>query len=516
MLRRFNSLSARLILITVLSTSLVLSLGAVGWRAITRLISINESIGQAEDQENRLLTIQTLTHNVIEPTNQQDVFVAQIRTLMADFETNQEELHQKHEPEINDPAIAQVVNTIHDTESQWQGTRALLNEFLSGDSTAARKAAVDRVGQSITNTNVYANRTSESFSAVAERERQNVLWTGAIVGVLTLASVAFIVSLIIDVVREMSGLTGVAHTLTGGDYSARAATQGLSEIATLGGTFNRMAESIQEREADLRELNEDLEQRVDQRTAELKAAIAEAREASRAKDEFLSVMSHELRTPLNAILGYQGILELMGEFDGENLEMIQRTQANARRLLSLINDMLDISRIEAGRMDIIPSSLNLSSFIQQMESQMQVLAVEKGLEFNVALDDSLPPEIYIDEDALSKIVINLLGNAFKFTDKGKVDLSMTSRQGNVIVVVSDSGIGVPLYKQETIFERFRQVDSSSTRQHGGSGLGLSIVQQLCQLMGGKVTVASELGRGSTFTVTLPLQLVPEQEEAAIS
>jgi signal transduction histidine kinase len=194
--------------------------------------------------------------------------------------------------------------------------------------------------------------------------------------------------------------------------------------------------------------------------------------------------------------------------------MVQRTQANARRLLGLINDVLDISRIEAGRMELVPTALNVVEYIGRVRSQMEVLAREKQLGFHVEIAPGVPSAILIDEDALTKILVNLLSNAIKFTDEGGVNLTLRAENGQMIIKVTDTGIGIPVYMHEVIFERFRQVDGSSTRKHGGSGLGLSIVQQLCHLMDGQVNIDSDTGRGSTFTVTLPLQPVAQVEAAA--
>ena len=176
---------------------------------------------------------------------------------------------------------------------------------------------------------------------------------------------------------------------------------------------------MQKRDLDLSTANNVLEKRVEERTKELRVATREAQEASRLKDEFLAIMSHELRTPLNAMIGFQGILLMTAKLDDRSLHMIRRSQANANRLLTLINDILDVSRIESGRMQFVNSDISLSDLIERLQSQMGVLADEKDLDFNVKLDPALPPTISIDEDAITKIVTNLLGNAFKFTGKGR-------------------------------------------------------------------------------------------------
>ncbi len=312
------------------------------------------------------------------------------------------------------------------------------------------------------------------------------------------------------IVNPLSDMVGSATQIAQGDYTRQVQISTQDEVGQLATAFNHMTGAVRTREAELQAQTE----RLTQANQELTIARKAAEEASRLKDEFLSVMSHELRTPLNAVMGYQGILELMGQLDAESLEMVQRTQANARRLLDLINDVLDISRIEAGRMELVPMALNVDQFIQHIQSQMDVLAREKQLGFHVEIDSAMPSAIYVDEDALTKILVNLLGNAFKFTEEGGVSLTMRADDDQMVIHVADTGIGIPVYMHEIIFERFRQVDGTSTRKHGGSGLGLSIVQQICHLMGGKITVDSDTGRGSTFTVRLPLQPAAEAEGVA--
>jgi two-component system, sensor histidine kinase len=236
------------------------------------------------------------------------------------------------------------------------------------------------------------------------------------------------------------------------------------------------------------------------------AAEAAARETNRFKDQFLAVMSHELRTPLNAIIGFLGIVGMSKGLDERNKHMITRARANADRLLTLINDILDLSKIESGRLELIPMTVSIRNLTERWQAQMDVLAKQKGLNFVVKVDDSLPDRLFVDEDAITKITTNLLSNAFKFTEKGEVSLKMRSQDNRWIVEVHDTGIGIPAHMHARIFEAFRQVDSSSQRAYGGTGLGLSIVEQLCKAMNGTIRLDSTVGEGSTFTVSLPLTL----------
>jgi len=183
--------------------------------------------------------------------------------------------------------------------------------------------------------------------------------------------------------------------------------------------------------------------------------------------------------------------------------------------LHLINDYLDLSRIESGRLELIKEPISPQRLARKWEAQVGVLAEEKGILFTVDVNPDLPPLILSDEDALSKIAINLLSNAFKFTHTGQVSLNLQRVSNESIIAVSDTGIGIPLHAREYIFDEFRQVDGSSKRLYGGTGLGLALVQKLARVMGGNVSLQSEIGEGSTFTVTLPLEIAEENEQGAV-
>ncbi len=245
---------------------------------------------------------------------------------------------------------------------------------------------------------------------------------------------------------------------------------------------------------------------------DLKVANRLAKENARLKSEFLATMSHELRTPMNAIEGFTSImLSNMGvELPPQGRKMLERVSLNSKRLLQLINDFLDLSRIESGRMELANMPMTPAALADKWRDALVVLAENKKLAFEVTVDPSLPTTLYGDEESLSKIVINLLSNAIKFTHQGKVALDLQNRGKEWAILVTDTGIGIPPHAREYIFDEFRQLDQSSKRLYGGTGLGLAIVQKLLRAMGGTVTVDSEVGKGSTFTVLLPLSTAAEQ------
>jgi signal transduction histidine kinase len=308
-------------------------------------------------------------------------------------------------------------------------------------------------------------------------------------------------------------LNEAARRIGQGDLEARVdVEEGMDdELGLLAGTFNEMATAIHSREQELRAQADHLART----NKQLEAARREAEEASRTKDMFVATMSHELRTPLNAIIGMLGLMLYSEELQGENKFMAERCTANAERLLSLINNILDLSRITVGRLEIIPVDTDLRAVAQAIETDTSLRVKEKGLDFVVTVDESLPPRIVHDEERIVQIATNLIGNAIKFTDSGNVHLNLYRSGDRLIIRVSDTGIGIPASKQDIIFDEFTQVDSSSTRSHAGAGLGLAIVKHLTMLMHGSARVESEPGQGSIFTIELPLNLAESKQFAAV-
>jgi signal transduction histidine kinase len=320
-------------------------------------------------------------------------------------------------------------------------------------------------------------------------------------GFLTLALIYVLVRYFIT--QPLHELGIAAKSIGAGNLHTPLPPAGKDEIGDLGRAFNVMIDAIQNREANLREQATERERLI----KDLQAAKRLAEENSRLKSEFLATMSHELRTPLNAVEGFTSImLAGMGiELEPKARSMVERIQVNSKRLLQLINDFLDLSRIESGRMDLVSEPLSPVKLAHRWKTEIGGLVEKKSLEFRVEVDPKLPDVIYGDEEALSKIAINLLGNAVKFTNEGYITLALTSNGDTWTIVVGDTGIGIPPHAREFIFEEFRQVDGSSKRESGGTGLGLAITQKIVRVMGGTVTLDSEVGRGSVFTVALPLR-----------
>ena len=239
-------------------------------------------------------------------------------------------------------------------------------------------------------------------------------------------------------------------------------------------------------------------------------ARREAQEALRMKDLFLATMSHELRTPLNAMIGFQHLMLFSEQLNADNAHMAERSIANSQRLLNLINNILDISRIATGGLKIVPVTMSARQLANNIGTDLGLQAKEKGLTLTVNVAADLPETITHDEERMGQIMLNLVGNALKFTEKGgTITLGVRTNAERLIIEVADTGIGIPASQKHVIFDDFVQLDNSSTRKHQGAGLGLAIVKRLALLMQGSITVESEIGQGSTFVVTLPLHLNPE-------
>jgi signal transduction histidine kinase len=321
------------------------------------------------------------------------------------------------------------------------------------------------------------------------------LWTMAGFAVVSVA-VALIGGFVISwsFILPVRGFHGFLSQMAEGRFGGTIVVPNRDEFGALAERMNWMS-------GELRRLDD--EQQV--AAATLRGLNDRLELASRAKSEFLANMSHELRTPLNAILGFTEIMldELYGEVPENLREPLVDIQTNGRHLLRLINDVLDLSKIEAGRLELGVDEYSVQEIVDVVHASLKSLAIEKGLAFSVWVAPDIPPARG-DGRRIIQCLMNLAGNALKFTRQGRVEIDVRLDDGWLTYRVSDTGIGIPKDAVENIFAEFRQVDTTITREYGGTGLGLSITKRLVELHGGRVGVESDLGKGSRFFFTVPL------------
>ncbi|EMV9370167.1 ATP-binding protein [Vibrio sp. Vb2704] len=251
------------------------------------------------------------------------------------------------------------------------------------------------------------------------------------------------------------------------------------------------------------ETKEKLQRIVEVRTTQLAKAREEAELANRSKSEFLAMMSHEIRTPLNSVLGMLDILK-QSTLSEEQIDALSQMECSAELLLAIISDILDLSKIESGRFQLNEQWINLRDTVTFVISQQKQIAKKKNLKFKLNCTVTNDKQFWIDSTRLSQILFNLIGNAIKFTDEGEVKVSVSEQDAELVISISDTGIGISKAKQEHLFTAFHQGDRSITRRFGGTGLGLAITKHLVEMMRGKIAVKSDEHAGSTFTISIPV------------
>jgi signal transduction histidine kinase len=340
---------------------------------------------------------------------------------------------------------------------------------------------------------------TDAIEAGIQFNRAMLMATALATALLIMSGSYLIVRYVI--VKPVKHLKEVSDAISAGELNVRSEIQTGDEFEDLSHAFNRMLRNLVSMQDRWRKVNADLDRKVD----ELAQANMALYESNRLKSDFLATMSHELRTPLNSILGFSDVL-LSGEpLTDKQQRWVRNVQSSGERLLNLINDILDLAKIEAGKMHLRLEEFSLPDVCEALLNMFRPLAEKKNIDLRAQLEPGIPM-VRQDLVKLQQILSNLLSNAIKFTPEGgRVLLKAEADVGYMILTVSDTGVGIAPDEQDLVFEKFRQSGSALTREHAGTGLGLSIVRELSKLLGGEVTLQSELGRGSTFMVRLPLQ-----------
>ena len=439
-----------------------------------------------------------------------------LQTLMRrmDFEEGElEKLEEAHAQSdalvaLEDRAMAAVKGLYADENGEYtmrgEPDMALARELLHGP--AYHRAKAEIMAPIDEFMNMVENRTARELVVLRLRARRLAWLSLLLVGLAGGLLVAAFVQLERRIARPVGELADAARRVEGGDYGGRVVERTKDEIGRLTRAFNQMSSAV-ERDVEARARS----------AADLARAREAADEANQAKSAFLANMSHELRTPMNAIIGYSEMLMEDAEDEGntEAFEDLQKIHSAGGHLLALINDVLDLSKIEAGRMDLYIESFDIGEMVSEVVATTEALVAKNDNRLVVSIDPSLG-EMRADVTKVRQALLNLLSNAAKFTREGEIRLVL-EREGQpteawVRIAVSDSGIGIPADKLDHVFGEFSQATDETSRNFGGTGLGLAITRRFCEMMGGEIRVDSVLGEGSTFTIRLPVEVATAEEE----
>jgi signal transduction histidine kinase len=498
------SVHTKLLCAFLLVTLLFLTMGAMSLQTIAGMSRRNELLGQAQERvdlsrriENALAMQMNFTAMAL--LLRDEATIAKILRENNRFNSTLASIEEAASPEERETiqrirlaqeqvllTVADIANLIRDRSFD----EAMALQLGSGYPMYERIAEL--VDQIVRTEQAEMERLRASVAAA--HRRAPLLVAGFVAASVLLALLlGFVISWsFILPVREAEGFLS---QLAKGDFRASISVPNRDEFGVLADHMNQMSSELNalyERQLaaarQLQNLNQQLER------------------ASQAKSDFLASMSHELRTPMNAILGFTELLlaGIYGELSPSLKPVLVDIQTNGRHLLRLINDVLDLSKIEAGRMELSPSDYVVTDVVQTVLTSLRSLATEKGLEFVAHVAGDIPPA-FGDSRRITQCLLNLAGNALKFTQRGRVEIRVDLQDDKLLYRVCDTGIGIPADQLDDIFTEFRQADTTVTNELGGTGLGLSITRRFVELHGGRIWVESEVGKGSTFFFTIPLR-----------
>ncbi|MEM9351744.1 MAG: HAMP domain-containing sensor histidine kinase [Planctomycetota bacterium] len=354
---------------------------------------------------------------------------------------------------------------------------------------------------------VRVDMDAEEIVAGQTRLHTIMLSTAIVTAFASMVAMWVIVRYII--VKPLRHLRDVSNAVRRGDVEQRAVIHTGDEFEELGAAFNRMLRQLLRHQDELKGVNSELDGKID----ELAQANMRLFEMNKVKGDFLATVSHELRTPLNSIIGFSDLLVGVDALDDKQRRFASNIQNSGKQLLRMINDILDLAKMESGRMDVGAEEFEIGTLVSSQTDLARPLSEKKNIDLDYEIDPGLPP-LRQDRGKIEQVLNNLLSNAIKFTpDGGRVHVTASrDASGDLRLAVEDTGVGIGEADRARVFEKFRQGASvlpsgtAMTREFSGTGLGLSIVREICRLLGGDITLESELGKGSTFTVVLPWQL----------
>ena len=517
-------LSALLAVLIAVSVAFVLILGM---RAVERAIDRNDKVAESLNQifELSMLTTDYLVHYEPRAERQWRAMHAELEHVLSGLAlvsgADEPLLAHMRENSAEAYLLFDEITVAHE-----RGTLGEVDPVISREYQARLAARLLVVMQSMVSDSVTLGERS-SLEAITAQQR-----TFALVLAIALSGVSVMVVIGVStnrtIVSPILVLRDSAREVGRGRLSTRSGIRSSDEVGELATAFDGMVAELQQShtmlehevtdrrraERELSEYRDHLEQLVEARTAELLALNDDLRQATRAKDDFMASMSHELRTPLNSIIGFTDIMlkRMAGDLTDEQERQLTMVLHSGQQLLSLIDDVLDLARLEAGRARIDVTSFHIAEAIGMLIDMMSPIAAGQRVALNWIVAEDAPEIISTDRGKLEQIMLNLLSNAVKFTHEGAVEVIVSARpDGSVAFEVRDTGIGIPASEVEAVFDHFHQARPDTSKIYAGTGLGLAISRRLAQAIGGTISVTSEVGVGSVFTLVLP----PEPPEADV-